>query len=360
MAGRKGAGRRKEARRGVSLAWVCVLVVAAVCITGGVCAVYLPDRTPELLQKAEEVTSAPVETQDWSESRQVSFLPAFSAERTVTSNSSGMVTADWSGNGLHSGGAAFAVEGRPVIVLATSIPLWRDLHYYDTGEDVRALNNELARLGYPSDNGSATYSWNTGNAWARMLAACGAAAPGDGSFALSDTLWVPEDNVTVSGWTATPGTQISAGTPLASIPGRLTRLALNGAATAGIDRTAIIYGQSTTLPAGASTIDDQAFLDAVSATPDWRSQDQSALAAGVAGRLTTGETLHVLRVPAAAVYGLDETGVSGCIVADDNSVHVNVVGAEMGVSLVSATDGTDIDSIQRVTVGSALGGMTCE
>ena len=123
------------------MAWVCVLVVAAVCITAGVCAVYLPDRTPALLQQAKEVTSAPVETQEWSETRQITLTPTFSAERTLTSNSSGMVTADWSAFGLESGKAAFAVDGRQVMALATSQPLWRDLHYYDTGEDVPSTLN---------------------------------------------------------------------------------------------------------------------------------------------------------------------------------------------------------------------------
>lgn len=342
------------------MAWVCVLVVAAACITAGVCAVYLPDRTPALLQHAAEVTSAPVETQEWSNTRQVTFTPTMSADRILTSNSSGMVTADWSSAGLQSGKAAFAVDGRPVISLATSQPLWRDLHYYDTGEDVRALNNELVRLGYPADADSATYSWNTGNAWSKLLAAAGSAGAADGSFQISDMLWIPQDSVSVSGWTASPGAQIMAGAQLATVLGVLEKLTIGGIAATDSDRTVVVYGQSGTLPAGQTNVTDQAFLDAVSSSQSWKSQTADSLAAGVSGTISTGDSTHVLRVPAAAVFGMDATGANGCIIAEGKTVHVSIVGAQMGVSLVTATDGSDIDAMHSVTVGSALGSATCE
>ncbi|WP_157847170.1 hypothetical protein [Pseudoscardovia suis] len=349
-----------RARHGVSMAWVCVLVVAAVCITAGVCAVYLPDRTPALLQQAKEVTLAPVETQEWSETRQITLTPTFSAERTLTSNSSGMVTADWSASGLESGKAAFAVDGRPVMALATSQPLWRDLHYYDTGEDVRALNDELVRLGYPADANSATYSWNTGNAWGKLLASAGAAGAADGSLSIADVLWIPEGSVSVSGWSASLGAQVMAGSQLATVPGVLQKLTIGGASVGNADRTVTLYGLSATLPAGQTEITDRAFLDALSASQSWKSQSADSLLAGVSGSISTGDSTHVLRVPAAAVYGMDETGTNGCIIVDGKTVHVSIAGAQMGVSLVTATDGSDIDAMHNVTVGSALRSATCE
>ena len=342
------------------MAWVCVLVVAAVCITAGVCAVYLPDRTPALLQQAKEVTAAPVETQEGTETRQITLTPTFSAERTLTSNSSGMVTADWSASGLESGKAAFAVDGRPVMALATSQPLWRDLHYYDTGEDVRALNDELVRLGYPADANSATYSWNTGNAWGKLLASAGAAGAADGSLSIADVLWIPEGAVSVSGWSASLGAQVMAGSQLATVPGVLQKLTIGGASVGNADRTVTLYGLSATLPAGQTEITDRAFLDALSASQSWKSQSADSLLAGVSGSISTGDSTHVLRVPAAAVYGMDETGTNGCIIADGKTVHVSIAGAQMGVSLVTATDGSDIDAMRNVTVGSALRSATCE
>lgn len=359
MSIRRNASERR-ARRGVSLAWVCLLVIVAICATAGVCAVYLPDRTPALLRQAQEVTVAPVETQDWNETRQVTLTATMSADRVITANSTGMVTAEWSANGLHSGQPAFAVDGRPVIALATGEPMWRDLHYHDTGEDVRALNNELVRLGYPADSGSATYSWNTGNAWAKLLAAAGARAAADGSFSMADTLWIPEDAITVSAWAASPGTQVMAGAQLATVPGRLVKLALASGSAPGIDQTLTVYGQYATLPAGQSEVTDTAFLDSVMASSGWAAQTADSISAGISATLTTGQAVHVLRVPAAAVYGFDAAGTSGCVVSDGRPVHVTVVGSDMGTSYVTATDGTDIDTISTVTVGSSLGSARCE
>ena len=89
--------------------------------------------------------------------QQVTVVPTISSDRDLSGNASGMVTADWSGDGLISGKGAYQVNDRTVVALNTATPLYRDLKTGDIGGDVLALNNELSLLGYNSVPGSDTY-----------------------------------------------------------------------------------------------------------------------------------------------------------------------------------------------------------
>ncbi|MDD6373693.1 MAG: hypothetical protein PUF97_04360 [Bifidobacteriaceae bacterium] len=357
---KKKASKPSQARRGLSWAWVCVLVIVSIVVSCGACALYLPDRTPGILQRPQEVTSAPASVQAWSESRSMTVTPVISQSQAISSNSMGMVTADHHAYGLESGKAAFSVDGQPVVSLATTVPPWRDLQYYDKGEDVRALNNELVRLGYAADANSDVYSWNTGNAWNSLLKSCGAAGTSDGGFSMASVLWIPRDSVKVTDWTAAMGSQVTQGSAIGAIPGSLQKLQLPAALQGSGDYTITVFGQSTQLTAGQSEITDAGFLEAVESTQDWSSQTSDSLASGIDATLRSSSQQEVLRVPAAAVYGLDDSGSSGCIVSQGTPVHVDVVGSGMGVSLVAPTDGTDVSSIATVGIGSAVKDATCE
>ena len=63
------------------------------------------------------------------------MVPTISSDRDLSGNASGMVTADWSGNGLTSGKGAYQVNDRTVVALNTATPLYRDLKTGDTGGD---------------------------------------------------------------------------------------------------------------------------------------------------------------------------------------------------------------------------------
>ena len=97
---------------------------------------------------------APASVQEYTGMQQVTVVPTISSDRDLSGNASGMVTADWSGNGLTSGKGAYQVNDRTVVALNTATPLYRDLKTGDTGGDVLALNNELSLLGYNSVPGS--------------------------------------------------------------------------------------------------------------------------------------------------------------------------------------------------------------
>ena len=168
--GRDGTRHRdRHERRRVSITWLLLAVVTVAALAVGACALFLPDRPPELLSPARQVTSAPVNTQEYTGSQQVTVVPTVSASRQLLGNATGTVTADWSGSGLTSGRAAYQVNGRAVVALNTAIPLYRDIRPGDVGQDALAVNNELNRLGYSSSPDSTTFTWYTQLGWARWF-----------------------------------------------------------------------------------------------------------------------------------------------------------------------------------------------
>ena len=223
-----------------------------------------------------------------------------------------------------------------------------------------ALNNELSRLGYNSVAGSDTYWWATSDGWRQLMNDNG--NPSDGTLALADTMWIPENAVAVDEWTATTGSMVTGGTAIGKIPGALTKLTVKNGAAVGQDRTISMYGVNGILPADSTEITDAEFLRNVSANETFQSMDMQTKKAGLDATVALKEPLQVLRVPAGAVFGID--GSSGCIVpkshnASNTPVKVTIVGSELGVSLVQTQD-ADASAITNVEIGSGLNGLVCK
>ncbi len=130
---RQGMGRKRSKCPAVT--WTLLAAVTASCIAVGSCALWLPDRTLTLLSSAGERTAAPASVREYAGTQQVTVVPTISSDRDLSGNASGMVTADWSGNGLTSGKGAYQVNDRTVVALNTATPLYRDLKTGDTGGD---------------------------------------------------------------------------------------------------------------------------------------------------------------------------------------------------------------------------------
>ena len=279
-------------------AWSLLAVATAICVSVGACALLLPDRAPALLGSAGETTTAPASVQEYSGSQQVTVVPTISTERNLLGNANGTVTADWSADGLASGKGAYKVNDRP----------------------------------------------------------------SDGTLALADTMWIPENAVAVDEWTATTGSMVTGGTAIGKIPGALTKLTVKNGAAVGQDRTISMYGVNGILPADSTEITDAEFLRNVSANETFQSMDMQTKKAGLDATVALKEPLQVLRVPAGAVFGID--GSSGCIVpkshnASNTPAKVTIVGSELGVSLVQTQD-ADVSAITNVEIGSGLNGLVCK
>jgi len=193
----------------ISVIWLLLAVVVAVSLTVGACALWLPDRAPALLGSAKEITSAPAGVQEYTGATQVTMIPTVSQTRELVGNASGTVTEDMSSQGLTSGKTAMKVNGVSVVALATATPMYRDLATGDKGDDVLALNNELARLGLPASAKSTTYTWNTSQGVKQLMSAAGNTS--DGSLPLTDVLWIPAASVRVNEWAGTVGATVAGG-----------------------------------------------------------------------------------------------------------------------------------------------------
>ncbi|WP_140445277.1 MULTISPECIES: peptidoglycan-binding protein [unclassified Bifidobacterium] len=375
MRGKQGLRSKRERTKGsrartVPVVWLLLAVITVAALTVWACALWLPDRAPALLGAGGEATSAPAGVQEYSGGQQVTVVPTMSADRELIGNATGTVTTDWSGEGLTSGRRAYRVNDRMVVALATASPLYRDLKANDTGDDVRALNDELNRLGYRSSPGSNRYTWRTVQGVSQLMKDNGNTS--DGSLALADTLWIPSPQVAVGSWTASQGLSVTAGSSVGSIGGTIVKLAIKNGQPSDRDRTITVLGQSGTLPAGATEVTDAGFCAKVAATPEFTGMPKDARSTGFDATVTLPEPIRVLRVPSGAVFGID--GQSGCIVpasskgtnggrGSDDPIKVTIIGGELGASLVSPTDasGASIDpsSITRVTIGRALDGLSC-
>ncbi|OZG69172.1 peptidoglycan-binding domain-containing protein [Bifidobacterium eulemuris] len=342
------------------LVWSLMSAIIAVSVTVEACALWLPDRTPNVLSEAKIIASAPTSVQDYSGNQPVTVVPTVSASQTLLSNVSGIVTADQSGQGLVSGKAAFAVNGRAIIALSTSTPLYRNLKIGDSGEDVRAVNNELNRLGYNSQPESDLFQWSTSDGWRQLMWDNGNES--NGELFIADTLWIPNTTVAVDAWTARQGTQTTAGSQVGEVPGLITALTVKNGQPSQQDRTLTVAKLTATLPAGTTTITDPVFLQQFTNSEEVTSLSPESLTAGLSATLSLSKPLLVLRVPAGAVF--DVNGQYGCIAPASGKdkgkpIRMDIVGNELGVSLLKSEQ-VDIQQIRTVMLGETLSGLVCK
>ncbi|MEE1296070.1 MAG: hypothetical protein UHD09_04345, partial [Bifidobacterium sp.] len=306
--------------------------------------------------------SAPASVQQYAGVQQVNLVPTVEADRELLGNASGTVTASFTDGELRSGSRAHQVNGRTVVALHTATPLYRDLHTKDTSEDVRALNDELDRLGYAASPGSDTFTWATGAGWRQLMRDNGNAVD-DGetvTAAVADTLWVPQDTVAVTGWSATQGTVVTAGQAVGKVAGGLTKLAVRGGQASDAERTVSVFGVDSTLPAGSVEVTDAETLAKVEASDSYQAKSAEERAAGLDATVALAQPVDTLRVPAAAVFGVQ--GSAGCIAAERggklDTLVVDIVSGELGASLVVPRDGS-VDDVATVALGARLNGLEC-
>jgi peptidoglycan hydrolase-like protein with peptidoglycan-binding domain len=226
----------------------------------------------------------------------------------------------------------FLVDDRPVIALHTATPLWRDLAIGTHGDDVKAVQQELTRLGYPSGT-HGVFTHATASAVRRLFAKAGRPQK-SGVLPVSQVIWLPATSVVASACPLQLGQRVTTTDKAFSTGGGLTslKLQLDSVAVTG-NRTAVLTGVTPAAVGADGMITDAAFLLAYSRTPlfaDYRADPSKGLTVSV----QLASAIKVVAVPASALYGL--TGTSGCVLADGSPLAVKVVASELGQSLVTA------------------------
>ena len=243
---------------------------------------------------------------------------------------------------VRSGSREYGVDGTPLVSLHTDTPLYRDLAYGDKGDDVTALQNELAALGYGGSR-SGVFDWATWDAWRRLYAAnagtaTAAARVQQGAFSRALAVWLPAQTMSVScaaslGSTVTGDSTDSlafrslagvASVKAASLPdGRIQG-----------DRVVEINGRD--YPIGDDGIvSDTAALQAMAGWSTYtgaHKDGEDVTSVTVTYKLK--KPIGVYSVPASALTGLK--GSDGCVVATDGtSVKAHVAGSSLGRTLVT-------------------------
>ncbi len=318
-----------------------------------------PLAAPADLAAAPVPDQAEVTAQQFADQHTVPVRFTLSRTTTVSSPGAGRVTATSCrpGRALRSGGSLGRLDDTPVLALATSMPLYRDLAAGAKGRDVRSLQRELVRLGFEV-RVTGYYGSMTTTAVRTLQRRAGALAP-TGRIAVDRLVWLPRRVVTPTSCDLRVGDQAIAGAGWAKVKGGLSRVDLQ--LPTGLlpgKRTAELYGVRTALSGTAlsgttgsgATLTDPEFLAAVAKTPEFAAQQRDGGDPTASVRLST--PLDTLKVPPAALFGIE--GRHACVESGEQVVAVRIVGSGLGASLV-----TSAVPLGRVDLGPAITATAC-
>ncbi len=310
-----------------------------------------PERVPSSVQ-ANEPTTAPVTVETFDDVRQVKMIPQATEESELTVGDTGRVAATTCipGATIKSGSSPITIDDRPVIALATSVPLWRDLGPGTKGADVRALQTELARLGYP-----VTADGNYRDATRRAVVALYKDADvtnTSGSLQAASVLWLPATSV-VAKKCAHLGAQVSDG-PLVTTAGSLVSLRI----TEGTDGATpgprmIRYGEASA-PVKDGLVTDSNLLNAVLSGPEFAGWQRGDGGETLTLEYVLATPIDAAVVPPGALFAL--AGTKGCVRAEGASHSVSILSSSLGRAFVTFDDGAVPSTVQLT---AQHGNTTC-
>lgn len=230
---------------------------------------------------------------------------------------------------IRSGDAPLSIDGSPRLALATATPLWRDLTLQSRGDDVRAVQGELTRLGSPvvSDG---VFGRDTLTALKRIFKGIGAPVDGD-TIPVSSIIWIPQASTTIATCETTVGADVTSANSLAtfaSVSPRVTVVALPPDLVPG---ARVVQIGTATFPMqdnGEVTVSDLASLGLASS-----SDSPDPAAKSIDAQLALAEPVAVSIVPPTAVYRVE--GTEGCVSSGRVTYRVHLLGSQLGQSFVT-------------------------
>ncbi|PYY33159.1 peptidoglycan-binding protein [Curtobacterium sp. MCBD17_030] len=338
------SGRRSAAVSG-SLIGLGSLLVAAAAAVGAVVA--LPTDPPAALRTASPVQTVAVTERTDADEHQVQLALDTGAPRSVVTSRTGIVTSSSCSTGgvLRSGTEIARVDDVPVIAFASRTPLFRDLTLDDRGEDVRGLQQELARLGstIAVDGIVGPGTLRATRSFLLSHDVPRAAVPDD-TIERSAFAWIPAAEATVRTCTAVVGAPVDADGTLVELPAELRGARIQqlpSEAVAGAREIAV--GQLRTAVDDNGVVTDPDALTQIGALPEYAATVASA--DGVPTLLASwvlAEPLEVRVVPPSALWDVRDHHACVQPVPGD-PVRVEVVGSELGQSFIRVDPGGTAD-----------------
>lgn len=339
-----------RARRTTALSAVALGVAALLTAGATVGLVLAPERAPSTVARTAPAGSATVDvaTETFDDARRVNVTVERTAGLPLGVRDSGLVTRSACAPGavIESGTSPVTVDDRPVLALATSVPLWRDLAPGTRGGDVTALQDELVRLGH-SLRPDGVYGSATTAAVTALQRQAGVARP-TGTLAATSVLWLPAARVTVGECAVGLAEPVGDG-PFATTAAAPVSLSVAQDLTGLVPGDRVVRLGGTVAPVDADgRVTDAALLDALAASagagPTRSGEGTADKDAQVEVEYALASPLEALVVPPAALYGL--AGDTGCLLGDGVPVPVRVLSSTLGTSLVV----TDAAPPRRVEV----------
>lgn len=356
---RGAAPDRRRRRRRIGLASGAVAVVAVagfgvVSVRGG-----SADDAADATSGAGETATATIERTDLVRSETLEGALGHAEARPIVNQLGGTLT--WvaeEGTTIDRGGVVYRVDEKPVLLLVGDLPVYRDLDWTVTGDDIRQLEENLVALGYTDVTVDEEYTSSTAQAVADIEESVG--LDGDGKLTLGEVVFTPTpvriDAASVDlGASVQPGQEVvsvSSTTPVVTVVletaddlavGQTVSIELpDGSATPGtvteVSTTSASAASTSAAASGAGTSDGAA-TSAITATI---SVDPSAVAAwdtsDVDVIVEDERRDDVLAAPVTALVALSEGGYA-----------VEVASGSGGAtSLVAVTPGMYADDLVEV------------
>lgn len=320
-----------------------------------VTALVIPTPTPDGLSAATSPDTVTASRQQFDDERTVETSFETSTEQSITTRAAGTVseTLCKPGQTVESGTRILSVDGRPVIALHTDTPLYREIDAGDTGLDVLALQQELARLGYNAE-GNGTYGWRTTDGVRQLLSQAGETNP-DGRIGPADVAWLPQTNVTPTQCTADLNASLTDGSEIMKTGGQLTAVTFPAPSDLREGkRTFTLFGVKTSLDKTDGRISDQ--HDQIQASDGYKTTLADQGGKKPTATLALEQPINAIKVPPSAITG--QNGTRACVSPDGKrAIPVTVIGSALGATLIQPeqSDAT----IGNVVLGHKLDDIQC-
>lgn len=311
------------------LSWLAVAAVSAGVVW---LAAFRPIEEPAQIDAGE--SSYALSRSEFADERPVEITVAPAPGQPLIVRGSGVLTAvDCTvGGRWTSGSSPVAVDGRGLLLLSAKEPWYRDLSLGDEGDDVANLQRALNHLG-AGVSVSGKFDDATRAAWKKLAAKAHVPAE-DGVFRLSQVVWLPEDEVTITHCPLAAAEDIAAGAAIAT--------ASSGHATVSLTPPADLFDGHRTLTVGAATVTldkdlQLAGLDDIEAVLG-TDEVAAAIARGageavqVSGTLRLATPIPVYAVPPSSV--LRDASAQVCVLSAGSPIAVEVVSSSLGLSYV--------------------------
>jgi len=291
-----------------------------------------PDSVPNELLPPESPARIELVHSPFDDSRTVELDLIQSEERAVLSPTSGILThIDCSTNGSwNSGTAPLSIDGSPILVLFTEIPLWRDLVGGERGDDVGSLQKELSRLGQSVEHTS-LYDRQTRRAVERVFESVGRVKTQ--SVMRTTYAWLPSPQVLVSSCLGELGGAVGPGIEVAAIAPSLLRVTPKTIPTDLIEGDREIQFQGESYPSdGLGGISDPLLLARLESSPVITQARFSGTTIPIKASFSLSVPIEAYLAPPSSIVNIRNS--VGCVFSEDEGFPVQILSSTLGRTLL--------------------------